>query len=522
MARTATHVALAGIELNPAATSPLTQQLYEGLRQAILRGRLDPGSRLPSTRLLALDLGVSRNTVMSVYEQLLVEGYAEAHIGSGTRVAHSLPDELLSVSAESIKPLRRPARSRSVSRRGKLLSARPVRPLTVVGKPQPFASGLPDPDAFPFRVWARLMARCWRRPRYELLTYGDPAGYRPLREAVAAYLKAARAVRCEADQVVVVSGSQQALDLAARLLIDPGDTALIEDPGYPGARIALSSAGASLLRLPVDAEGADIDRCNQHVAAARVVFVTPSHQFPLGVTMTLPRRLALLKWANRVGAWILEDDYDSEYRYRGKPLPALQGLDGTGRVVYMGSFSKTMFPSLRLGFLVLPTELVEVFRRARAVVDGHSPITEQAVLADFIAEGHFARHIRRMRALYEERSAVLVETVQRELAGLLEVHPAEGGMHLVGWLPAGVDDVAAAQNAAAHGIQTYPLSHCSIGKLVRGGLLLGYAALTPVQIREGVKKLAAALQPLVKTNTHCDASAGAPRTRSAPQPATAD
>ena len=494
MSKTAEHVPLAGVEIDRRHPTPLAAQLYEGLRHAILRGQLRPGDRLPSTRLLATDFGVARNTVTGAYEQLLAEGYVESKVGSGTCVARSLPDELLSASLDATRAGPRHMRRRSLSRRGRMLSSRPVRVLTAAGRPQPFASGLPDLHEFPFTTWARLMARHWRRPGYNLVGYGDPAGYKPLREAIAAYLRASRAVRCETEQVVIVSGSQQALDIAARLLLDPGDAALLEDPGYPGARVALSAAGASLLRLPVDGEGANIAAAPAQASAAQVAFVTPSHHFPLGVTMSVARRLALLEWAERTGAWILEDDYDSEYRYRGKPLPSLQGLDAAGRVVYMGSFSKTMFPSLRLGFLVLPGELVEAFRRARSVIDGHSPMTEQAVLADFISLGHFARHIRRMRTLYEERQSALVEAAQRELDGLLEVRPSDGGMHLVGWLPQDVDDVKASERASAAGVYTRPLSSCAVAKVRRGGLLLGYAALTTAQIREGVRKLAQALR----------------------------
>ena len=494
MSKTAEHVVLAGVELDRRRPRPLARQLYEALRRAILGGQLRPGDRVPATRALATDLGVSRNTVSGAYEQLLAEGYTEARVGSGTCVARSLPDGLVAANPGPAGLPRKSFQRRALSRRGRMLSSRPVRMLSVPGRPQPFASGLPDLHAFPFATWARLMAQHWRRPGYSLVGYGDPAGYRPLREAIAAYLRTSRAVRCETEQVVIVSGSQQGLDISARLLLDPGDTALLEDPGYPGARIALSAAGASLLRLPVDAEGANIAAVARRAATAQVAFVTPSHHFPLGVTMSIARRLALLDWAKRTGAWILEDDYDSEYRFRGKPLPSLQGLDTAGRVVYIGSFSKTMFPSLRLGFLVLPPELVEAFRRARSVIDGHSPMTEQAALADFIAAGHFARHIRRMRSLYEERQEVLVGAARQELDGLLDVQPSVGGMHLVGWLPKGVDDVQVSQRAAAVGVLARPLSSCAVARLPRGGLLLGFAPLTSAQIREGVRKLAQALR----------------------------
>jgi GntR family transcriptional regulator / MocR family aminotransferase len=352
---------------------------------------------------------------------------------------------------------------------------------------------------FPAKLWTRLVAKQWRYRRVELLTCRDPAGYGPLREAIAAHIRAARAVRCEADQVVIVSGSQQALDLIARLLVDPGDVVLVEEPGYPGARAAFTAAGASLLALPVDDHGADIDKVPRQ-RRSRIAFVTPSHQYPLGVTMTLSRRLALLQWATRTGAWIVEDDYDSDFRYQGKPLPALQGLDANGRVIYVGSFSKTLFPSLRLGFVVLPPQLVESFRRARSIVDGHSAMLDQAVLADFISEGHFDRHIRRMRVLYEERQRVLVESAREQLHGLLDVKGAGGGMHLVGWLYRGMSDTGVAACARRFGVHMSPLSACcAFRRPRRGGLLLGYAAYPPDKIRASIGRLAAAFRKLVGT-----------------------
>jgi GntR family transcriptional regulator / MocR family aminotransferase len=490
--RDAPHIAMAGIGIDRRASQPLIQQLYAALRTAILSGQLRPGARLPATREFATEQNVSRNTVVAAFEQLIMEGYLEARVGSGTYVARLIPDELFNVKKRQGSSV--PAVPRiSLSRRGRDLSSRPVRLLSVSGTPQPFASGHPDVTAFPMKLWTRLAVRRWRSQSDELLTYGDPAGYQPLRKAIADYVRTARAVRCETDQVVVVNGSQQAIDLMARLLIDPGDAALIEDPCYPGARSALMAAGASLIPLPVDNDGANIRALRNSKKPIRIAFVTPSHQYPLGVTMTLQRRLAMLEWARQERAFILEDDYDSDYRYRGKPLPSLQGLDRTGRVIYMGSFSKTILPSLRLGFLVLPDALIEPFRRARAVIDGHSPTPYQAVLADFIAEAHFARHLRRMRALYEERQNALVEAAKRELGGLLEVPPSDGGMHLVGWLRAGTSDVVASQAAKWNSVYASPLSACSIRKLRSGGLLLGYAAFRPNQIRFAVKHLATAL-----------------------------
>ncbi len=470
---------------------PLSRQLYDGIRQAVLGGRLRPGNRLPSTRAFATEFGISRNTITNAYEQLLSEGYLDARVGAGTRVAQSLPG-LLAKSAQAYLEPRRSERH-LLSKRGKTIAGWRVRPLRAPHQPSPFEAGLPDSQIFPYAIWRRLISRHWRRPHYELLGYGDPAGYRPLREAIASYLRSARAVRCEADQVFIVNGSQQALNLSAQLLIDPGDPVLIENPGYSGAGFALEAAGARLVPLPVDDNGVRLPGQRQIERNARLIFVTPSHQFPLGVTLSLARRLELVEWARRRHAWILEDDYDSEYRYQGKPLPSLQGLDQSGRVIYMGSFSKTLFPSLRLGFMVLPNDLVEPFRRARSVLDVHSPLFEQAVLADFVAEGHFARHVRRMRSLYGNRQAALLEAAKNELAGFLQIESADGGMHVVGWLPKGASDVRAYQSAAAHGIFTWPLSYCSLRKLSRGGLMLGYAGLNERQILDGVRRLAAAL-----------------------------
>ena len=480
------------IRLDPDSATPLYYQLCDGLRSAILSGRLTAGTQLPSTRALASELDVSRNTVVNAFEQLRAEGYVEGQVGSGTYVSSVLPDDMLHVGAGATRPAAALG-SRTLSHRGALLAATPVSVPRDQGRPRAFRPGVPALDAFPFEIWAKLAARHWRRPSPELLSYGDPAGYRPLREAVAAYLRASRGVQCVAEQVIVVAGSQQGLDLAARVLLDPGDAVWIEDPGYVGARGALGSAGARLVPVPIDAEGLDVAAGIARCAAARMAYSTPSHQYPLGVTMSLPRRLALLEWARRAGAWVLEDDYDGEYRYATRPLPAIQGLDPENRTLYLGTLSKVLLPALRLGYLVVPPDLVDAFVAARALADRHGPTVEQAVLADFMTEGHFTRHIRRMRALYAERQAALVAALERELAGLLAVSPAEAGMHLVGWLPEGVDDRAASRWAAEQGVEAPALSCYAIEQPGRGGLLLGYTAQDEQQICEGVRRLAAAL-----------------------------
>jgi GntR family transcriptional regulator/MocR family aminotransferase len=381
----------------------------------------------------------------------------------------------------------------TLSRRGAVLASSPIIPPRPHRAPRAFRPGPGAYDEFPTRVWMRLLAKRWRGPMREMLAYGESAGYRPLREAIASYVRAARAVRCDASQVVVVSGSQQGLDIIARLLLDPGDHVWIEDPGYLGARGALLGAGANVLPVPVDDEGLVVSSGMARQPHARMVYVTPSHQFPMGVTMSLARRLALLEWVRRSGAWVIEDDYDSEFRYSGRPIAALQGLDVSGRAIYLGTFSKVLFPALRLGYLILPPGLVEPVTGARALIDRHSPLIDQAVLADFIAEGHFARHIRRMRALYAQRHQTFIEAARKELGGLLEVEPQDAGMHLVGWLPEGMDDAAASRSAFAHGVEAPPLSAYAMERPARGGLLLGFTATGPREIRDGVRRLAVAL-----------------------------
>jgi GntR family transcriptional regulator/MocR family aminotransferase len=487
-------VPLLSLTLDPQSSISLYQQLYDGLRGAILTGRLIAGTRLPATRILASELGISRTTVVTALEQLQTEGYLEARVGSGTFVARVLPEELLHASKtprQSDKQTRAP---RALSQRAQLLMG-----TSLMATPKPervcaFQAGLPALDEIPFDIWSRLAARYYRRPPRELLAYGDAAGYRPLREAIAAYLNTSRAVRCTPEQVIVVSGTQQGIEIAARLLLEPGDDVWMEEPGYTKAHDILIASGATINPVLVDQEGLNVAHGRTICPDARLVYVSPSHQYPLGVVMSLSRRLALLEWAHQAGAWILEDDYDSEYRYRGRPLSSLQGLDTREQVIYMGTFSKVLFPALRLGYLVVPPDLIDTFVAARAMQDRHSPQIEQAILADFIAEGHFVRHIRRMRILYEHRQQVLLDAARQELSGLLEVFPHEAGMHLVGWLPSGLDDRIMSHKAALQGVSAQALSVYSLCGTTRPGLMLGYTCFTDDEIREGVCRLAQALQ----------------------------
>jgi GntR family transcriptional regulator/MocR family aminotransferase len=350
---------------------------------------------------------------------------------------------------------------------------------------------VPALEEFPRALWARLTARRWRRP--PVLGYGDVSGFAPLREAIAQYVRAGRGARCTADQVIVVSGSQQGVDLAARVLLDPDDTVWMEDPGYAGARTALLASGARLEPVPVDGDGLVVDAGRARAPRARMAYVSPSHQFPMGVTMSAGRRLALLRWAAQAGAWVVEDDYDSEFRYDARPLACLQGMDEAGRVVYVGTFSKTLVPAIRLGYLVVPDSLIDAFRAARAAADRHSPTVDQAVLADFLAEGHFGRHVRRMRKLYAERQDALIEAIVA--AGWpAEEAPSAAGMHLVAWLADGMNDEEASERAAAAGVEAAPLSRYAARRPPRGGLLLGWAGYPPAAIREAADRLARAVR----------------------------
>jgi GntR family transcriptional regulator / MocR family aminotransferase len=477
------------------SSSPLRRQIYERLREAILGGQYPPGSRLPSSRALAQEMGVSRNTVLAAFEQLYAEGYVEGHRGSGTFISPDLPDDLLRAEA--------PGQGRPVagvtgglSDRGQRVAANPRTPLpALVGRPRQraFTIGLPDLGAFPHDVWLRLVTRRLRGSSWDLMRYNHPAGYEPLRSAIAARLATVRGVHCSPEQVIVVNGSQQALDFCARMLLDPGDLAWVEDPGYLGARAALTASGARLVAVPTDGEGLDVAAGKASTPNARMAVVTPSHQFPLGATMSLSRRLALLEWAGRTGAWVIEDDYDAEFRYAGRPRTALQGIDGRGCVIYVGTFSKALFPGLRLGYLVVPHNLVDAFTAAHLATDMHTHVLEQAVVADFLQGGHLDRHLRRMRVRYAERQAWLVEAARRELDGVLDVRAADSGLHLVGWLAPGLDDVMVARHAAAEGVDTWPLSLHALRPYPRHALLLGYASLTASEIHFGVRGLARAV-----------------------------
>jgi GntR family transcriptional regulator/MocR family aminotransferase len=481
------------ITLDPDSPVPLFRQIYYSLRDGILAGELAPGTQLPSTRLLAFDLSVSRLTVQNAYEQLIAEGYATGRHGSGTYVAVTPPVQPQSgqvLAAGSRSPA---AATRRLARRVAEIVKLPEAPSSSVDHSAydfAFRLDLPALDAFPSQLWGRLLGRRWRSGGRELLSGPADGGYAPLRSALADYLTAERGVRCNADQILIVTDAQQAVDLAAGVLLDPGDKVWVEDPGHPGARGALVAAGARLCPVPVDDEGIKVSAGMLEYVDARLAFVTPAHHWPTGVTMSLRRRLTLLEWAYRAGAWLLEEDNGGLFSFDEHPIAPLHALDQQQQVVHIGSFGKTLFPALRLGYMVAPEDLLEPLLRMRQFTAGQPALLEQVVLADFLAGGHFAHHRRQQRVLFEERQAALVDACHRELGDWLELRPARGGAHLAGWLPVGTDDRQVAAKAAADGISVLPLSAHRLRPEPRGGLAFGYGATPPDVIVRGVERLA--------------------------------
>jgi GntR family transcriptional regulator/MocR family aminotransferase len=509
------------LRVDRGSSRPLHAQIYAGFRTAILDRSLRAGERIPSTRTLARELGVSRIPALNAYSQLLAEGYFESRTGAGTFVSSSLPGfveesetdrERAGVNGHARSSA---ARARNGTRNGaargwqKAPSSRrkstagsrtrvlALRTATLPQHTRPpwfggtgaFSFSQPGVDAFPLHVWSKIVARYWRNVSMSALEYGDPMGQRSLREAIATYLRTSRSVRCEWQQVMIVSGSQQALDVTTRVLLDAGSPVWIEEPGYWLARNILTSAGCRIVAVPVDRDGLNVEAGIAACRRARAAIVAPSHQFPLGATMSATRRLQLLEWARRESAWIIEDDYDSEYRYDSKPIAALQGMDRSERVIYVGTFSKVLFPALRVGYVVMPPDLMRHFIAVRHTMDVGPPHMIQAVLADFLNEGHFSRHIRRMRQIYAERRDVLINCISEQLSGVLEVQGAQAGLHLTVTLPRGAKDRAICAMAAERKLWLWPLSPTYIGAGARHGFILGYAGVTAQEIPAGVKRL---------------------------------
>ena len=490
------------IHVDPADPIPVYRQIHAELRSAIADGRLPAGTSLPSTRGLAQDLGISRSTVVMAYDQLRAEGWVEASAGSVTRVS----DRRVQIERPARPPLAErpplasvddgpapipPMLSRRVRRQEALRVDARIR---APGPIRAFRCGNPALDLFPLATWGRLLAQQWRGVRPAQLGYSDPFGVLELREAIADYLAAARGIQCKPEQVMITAGSQQALDLAARVLLDPGDEVWVEDPGFPGLRGVLLGNDVRAVDVRVDGDGMRVEEARLRAPSARAAFVTPSSHMPLGVALSVPRRLALLEWATHANAWIIEDDYASELRYSPRPHAPLQSLDLDGRVIYCGTFSKALLPALRLGYLVVPPSLVRAFAVGRTYMDYHSPFLEQATLAAFIREGHFARHVRRTRAVYGERQQHLLDALRRRLGDRVRVGEADAGLDLIAWLRPEDDAELIAREAGILGVDVLTIGYFAASHPVSPGLLLNFASADAQEIEQGVEALASAIE----------------------------
>lgn len=473
------------VKVERTSKEPLNRQVYRQLRAAILSGEFPPGIRLPSERQLARDADVGRVTIVRAFEQLAAEGFVESRTGAGTYVAAELPgsrqDDQIRFRPALTEWGQRVLASRVRDERGVDL----VRPEIDFGFGRSFA------ENFPYDIWRRLLSRYLSTDDAMLSRYGSAAGFYPLRQAIAEYLGRARGVRCTPDNVIVVSGAQQAIDILARLLLKPGDEVLVETPGYRDAFALFQLHQARLTGLPVDDQGLPVDNIPDD-CRGRLVFVTPTHQFPRGGTMPLARRLMLLAWARTWGAVVIEDDYDGDLRYEGGSLAALQGLDEDGRVIYLGTFSKVLFPALRLGYLVLPDSLIAPFTQAKELVDRGAPTLTQAAVADFLTEGHFERHLRHLRRLYGEKRATLVQALEEMLGERVRFSPIAAGLHVMIHLAPGMDELALVHEAATRGVRIYPGAPYHLERPAAPSILLGFSGLDKAEIVEGVRRLATA------------------------------
>jgi GntR family transcriptional regulator / MocR family aminotransferase len=488
--------------LDRADAEPVYRQTLRLMQQAILTGQLPPGTKLPSSRTLAEDLGIARNTVLHVYDQLTAEGYVISTTGSGTYVADTRPDAAAmngrnkptGVSADEHEETVPEPPKRDLGE----LSTRGRRLIDQAGVSAKqwgaFMPGVPDVAEFPARTWSRLQARLWKEANPDLLTYAPGGGYRPLRRALSDYLRVARSVNCTPDQIIITTGIHQSIDLAVRLLTDVGDRAWVEEPCYWGARSVLQSSGITLVPVPVDDEGLN-PREQDLQQPPRLALVTPSHQYPLGMVMSLARRRTLLEYARQHNVWIIEDDYDSEFRYGSRPLASLQGLDDAGRVIYVGSLGKMLFPGLRIGYMIAPEHLVDTFRTGVAELYREGQLMQQAVMTDFIMDGHLTSHVRRMRALYGERRQILIDAITARFGNELPVMGDEAGLHLVLGLPDHANDRAVTAAAYDAGVIVRPLAaYYSSETPARRGLLLGYACVAHEKIGPAFDTLARVIE----------------------------
>lgn len=496
------------VNLDPNASTPMHRQIYEEVRRAILSGRLSAGHKMPSTRALSQSLGISRATVTMSYEYLLSEGYCESLTGSGTYVSRQIPEDLMHVDVEETDQATSelgegdgivPVQHKRLSWYGQTLASRNWLDFPDEEPRIQFTFGRPDLDEFPMRIWTQLLSKYLNQRDLSSLDCPTRSkGHLPLRQALANYLASARAFQCDPERIVIVNGSQQAIALVARILIDRDDYAAIEEPGYLGAQKALLAAGAKLLPISVDHAGLRVEDLKRKFdpssgLSAKLVYVTPSHQYPTGVALSLPRRLDLLKWAARTGTYIIEDDYDSEYRYKGRPIPSLAGLDKYDSVIYIGTFSKVLFPAMRLGYIVLPENLVDVFARGKWLVDRHSPLLDQQVLTEFITAGHLERHIRKMRGLYEKRRALFVNNLKETFGNRISILGDNAGINVLVRFNTECGDDALVSRALEIGVGLSSTKKYYIGPHRPHEFLLNYAGLKDSELLEGIRAIASIL-----------------------------
>jgi len=479
---------LYAFEVDRAKDAPVFRQIYLQLRSAILSGTLGPGTKLPSTRELAAQLGVSRSAVVSAFEQLLAEGYASGKKGAGTYIASDFPEPFAAIHGRKKRPVSAAKAAASSREPGGLVN------VTMQSDERPFNLGRTLVDESTAELWRKLSASSLRSFGRHHLGYADPHGMLELRKSVCDYLQAARAVRCEPEQVVITAGTQQALDIVIRVMQGPDKEVWIEDPGYSLTRLALVAAGAKVCPIPVDQHGVDVTEGIRRAPKARAVFITPSHQFPKGVALSMARRLELLVWARESGAWIVEDDYASEFRYSGRPLASLQGLDEAERVIYIGTLNKALFPGLRMGYAVVPPSLVRAFVTARYLMDRQPSSLCQAVVAAFMEEGHFAAHIRRMREMYRSQRDALVAALRRRLGDHLTVDPPDQGMHLVAYTRSGLSDVTVERRGREHGVIVGAMSRLYVEAPAQSALMLGFSGYPRQIIAPAIARLAQAFE----------------------------
>ena len=489
MGKESLQINLAGIKLSKKSATPLYTQLYEQFRAMILSNRLRPGDRLPASRNLAKELGVSRVIISQGYEQLMMEGYLIGKTGSGTFVNDTLPDNLLN--AEKIDSVK----SKIETNQNSISTNKNIPLLFDASGLSAFQIGTPSLDFFPYKTWNNVGAKILKELKGFNLGYGDTLGYLPLRKAIASYLRVSRAVSCETEQVIVVTGSQLGLNLIVECLLKKGDKVWMEDPGYHGAVAAFSNAGTAICPVPVEEDGLNIKYAIRKFSDARLAYVTPSHQFPLGSTLSHAKRLQLLAWAKQNQMWVLEDDYDSEFRYKGNPLASLQGMDAAGVVIYSGTFSKVLFPGLRLAYLVLPSiDMVNKFRQIKINIDRQSPIMEQLILSRFMEEGYFLRHIRKMRLLYDERQTILIKLMHEYLGDYFRLNISASGMHLICWLSDKINTIKFQQEIKKEKLVVSFVSDFTISNRMPTAIALGYTAFSKYKLKTGVERLVRCVQ----------------------------